>query len=67
VLERWWEPVGAGVVAAPETAFMAHHLFGDRAGKVAADRIDRRVQRLPGLDGLTLVRDAAEQWGAQAA
>jgi hypothetical protein len=63
----WWEPVGAGVVAESETAFLAAHLFGDDAGRSAADRIDRRVQRLPGLEGLTLVRDAAASWARKAA
>jgi hypothetical protein len=62
VLERWWEPVGAGVAAETETAFMARHLFDDDAGRSAADRIDRRMQRLPGLGGLTLVQDAAASW-----
>jgi hypothetical protein len=67
VLCRSWEPVGAGVVAARETAFLAQHLFGDEQGVAAADRIDRRVQRLPGLEGLTLVRDAAAEWQHKAA
>ena len=66
-LRRWWEPVGAGVVPAEETAFMAQHLFADDAGRAAADRIDRRVQRLPGLGGLTLARDAAAAWRREAA
>jgi hypothetical protein len=66
-LRRWWEPVGAGVVASSETAYMARHLYGDDAGALAAERIDRRVQRLPGLDGLHLVRDAAAAWRARAA
>jgi hypothetical protein len=67
VLERWWEPVGAGVAAETETAFMARHLFGDRPGRSAADRIDRRVRRLPGLEGLNLVQDAAASWCRRAA
>lgn len=67
VLQRWWEPVGAGVVDGRETAFMARHLFGDPPGQAAADRIDRQVQRLPGLDGLTIVRDAADAWACRAA
>jgi hypothetical protein len=66
VLERWWEPVGAGVAAETETAFMARHLFGDRPGRSAAERIDRRMQRFPGLDGLNLVQDAAASWSRKA-
>lgn len=66
-LRRWWEPVGAGVAAERETAFMARHLFDDEAGRATAERIDRRVQRLPGLGGLTLVRDAAVVWSRKVA
>jgi hypothetical protein len=67
VLRRSWEPVGAGVVASSETAFMAQHLFGDDKGVAAADRIDRRLARMPGLEGLTLVREAAQEWQHKAA
>ena len=67
VLRRSWEPVGAGVVASSETAFMAQHLFGDNKGLAAADRIDRHVERMPGLEGLTLVRNAAQDWQHKAA
>jgi hypothetical protein len=59
-LTRWslrhlWAPVGSGVVADTEIAFLRDHLFGDEEGRAAAARIDRRVDRLPGLDGLHLL------------
>jgi hypothetical protein len=50
--------VGSGVVPDREVDFLRSYLFGDDDGRAVADRIDRRVDRLPGLDGLNLVRRA---------
>jgi hypothetical protein len=50
--------VGTGVVAGREVDFLRNYLFGDRDGQAMADRIDRRVDRLPGLDGLHLLHGA---------
>lgn len=62
---RWfWSPVGAGLMPAAEVDHMAHHLFGDEAGRAAAARIDRNVDRLPGLAGLDLATTALEARGA---
>jgi hypothetical protein len=57
-LRRWWAPVGTGVVPDREVAFVRTFLFGDDNGRAMADRIDRRVDRLPGLGGLKLLRGA---------
>ena len=57
-LRRFWAPVGSGVVPDEELGFLGHHLFGDVEGLAAAERIDRRVDRLPGLDGLHLLTRA---------
>ncbi len=57
-LRRFWAPVGTGVVPDQEVDFLRGYLFGDEDGKAVADRIDRRVDRLPGLDGLRLLRGA---------
>jgi len=57
-LARFWTPVGAGVMPPAELSFLIRYLFADDDGRAIADRIDRRVQRLPGLDGLTIVADA---------
>jgi hypothetical protein len=57
-LERFWTPVGAGIKDGVEVRFMARHLFGDEAGRQAARRIDRCVDRLPGLAGLRLAERA---------
>jgi hypothetical protein len=57
-LRKFWTPVGAGVMPPEETGFMISYLFGGEDGRVTAQRIDRRLDRFPGLDGLRLVEDA---------
>jgi hypothetical protein len=59
-LRRYWAPVGTGVMPGPEVRFLVDHLFGDAEGVAAAQRIDRVVGRLPGLDGLRLIESAVE-------
>lgn len=54
-LRTFWTPVGAGVMPPDETAFVISHLFGDSDGRATAQRIDRRIDRFPGLAGLGLV------------
>ena len=61
-LRRAWTPVGAGVMPEPEVAFMTRYLFDDEAGESMVDRIDRRIDRLPGLEGLGLLRGALETY-----
>jgi hypothetical protein len=58
-LRKLWRPVGSGVMPAAETRFLIDTLFGDEAGRTAVARIDRRIDRLPGLAGLDLVAHAA--------
>ncbi|HEX6681450.1 MAG TPA: hypothetical protein VF062_01550 [Candidatus Limnocylindrales bacterium] len=62
-LRRFWEPVGAGVAQRSETEHMLHYLLGDSTGRRMLDQIDDRIHRLPGLDGLNLVRRAASGYG----
>ncbi len=57
-LRRFWAPVGTGVVPDQEVDFLRAYLFGDQDGQAMADRIDRRVDRLPGLEGLHLLQGA---------
>jgi len=63
-LRRFWKPVGSDVMPPNEVRFMVHHLFGDTAGLSAAERIDRNVDRLPGLAGLHLIERAAAKYAA---
>jgi hypothetical protein len=65
-LRKLWKPVGSDVMPPGEVRFMVHHLFGDDSGMDAAERIDRNVDRLPGLGGLHLIRGAAARYDAAA-
>jgi hypothetical protein len=63
-LRHLWRPVGAGVMPRSEVVFMINTLFGDDRGRAMAQRIDQRVARLPGLDGLHLVERALDRYPA---
>ena len=65
-LRRSWRPVGSGVMPKAETAFLVDYLFGDDGGRQIAARVDRRIGRLPGLAGLTLVECARAQYAPAA-
>jgi hypothetical protein len=60
-LERYWRPVGSGLMPGPEVAFLVRYLFGDEEGSRVAARLDRQVDRLPGLAGLGLVTGAVRR------
>jgi len=60
-LRHLWAPVGSGVMPDEEVRFLATHLFGDDAGREAARRVDRQVDRLPGLEGLRLLERATQR------
>jgi hypothetical protein len=64
-LRRLWNPVGSGVMPDGEVSFLVSHLFGDLAGLEAARRIDRQVDRLPGLGGLHLAERARSKWAGR--
>lgn len=54
-LKRFWGPVGSTVMPPGEVNFLIDHLFDGAEGRAMAARIDRRVDRLPGLAGLGLI------------
>jgi hypothetical protein len=60
---RFWAPVGSGVAPAAETRFVARHLFGGDAGRVAARRIDDTIRRLPGFADVDLVEAWIDRHG----
>ncbi len=62
-LQRFWGPVGSGVMPEAEVRFLVSHLYCDEAGRQAARRIDRQVDRLPGLAGLRLAERAVDRLG----
>lgn len=57
-LRRLWSPVGSDVMPEPEVRHLISYLFGDDGGRAVAERIDRRIDRLPGLAGLSLITTA---------
>jgi hypothetical protein len=54
-LRRLWNPVGSGVMPPAETRHVARYLMSGSDGLSVAQRIDRHVDRLPGLKGLGLL------------
>ncbi len=60
-LRAFWRPVGAGVLPAEETNHMVRFLFDGDDGREVADRIDRRLDQLPGLAGMGLMRRTLHQ------
>ncbi len=64
-LARFWTPVGVGVRPRHEAEAVIRHLFPH--GSTSAADIDRRVDDLPGCDGLGLLDKAARRaWAAAA-
>jgi len=60
-LRRFWRPVGSGVMPNEEVSFLVRHLFSDTSGREVVARIDRRVDQLPGQEGLALVSQAVDR------
>ena len=63
-LRRLWSPVGSGVMPAAETSHLATYLMSGPDGLAAARRIDRRIDLLPGLQGLRLLERSIRSLGA---
>lgn len=57
-LKHLWRPVGTGVRPAEESRFVVRYLFADDEGNAAIERMDRRIDRLPGQAGLHLMAQA---------
>jgi hypothetical protein len=66
-LRTWWAPVGSGVMPDEEVEFLAGYLFGDEEGAEVACRIDRHVDRLPGLADLHLLEGITSPRGLRVA
>jgi hypothetical protein len=64
VLRLLWRPVGAKAMPGAETRHLITTLFGGPEGEPMADRVDRRIDLLPGLSGLGLVRGALDRYAA---
>ncbi|WP_203923847.1 hypothetical protein [Rugosimonospora africana] len=51
------------VMPRAETRHLLHFLLGDTAGRRTLGRIDEKVDKLPGLAGLHMLRRAATAYG----
>jgi len=60
-LERVWVPVGQGVKNQEEVDALALYLFDDEDGAADLDRIDDKIGKLPGLEGIRLMSRALEE------
>ena len=65
-LRKLWRPVGSGIMPAAETDFVVRHLYGGPDGSSFVERIDKRIDALPGQSGLHLVANAVSAHGAAA-
>lgn len=61
VLGNVWRPVGSGVMPESEVRHVMGDLFSGMPEEL--DKLDKRVQRLPGLEDLTIFRRAFERLG----
>jgi hypothetical protein len=60
-LRHLWRPVGSGVMPETEVAFLVRYLFDGDDGEATAERIDRRIDRLPGQSDLHLLDTAVRR------
>ncbi|MGP9846145.1 ferritin-like domain-containing protein [Brachybacterium sp. 107] len=61
VMSRAWKPVGSGMMDESEVKHVMGHLFGGQPREL--DKLDKRVQKLPGLGDLTIFRNAFARLG----
>ena len=60
-LDRLWSPVGTGVRPQAETDFVILSLFGDEDGAAVVLEMEAELSKLPGLNGMRLLRRAMSQ------
>jgi hypothetical protein len=65
-LRKFWSPVGAGVMPKAEVSHLTNYLFTDDKGRATVARLDRHVDRLPGLGGLKLLESSVDRYAVAA-
>ena len=65
-LRKHWGPVGSGVMAETEVRHVLQHLMSGPDGRHAAQMIDERISKMPGLAGLQIVQNALDARGIPA-
>lgn len=61
VLSKVWKPVGSGMMAESEVKHVMGHLFAGHLEEL--DKLDKRIQKLPGLEELTIFRNSFARLG----
>jgi hypothetical protein len=65
LVKHFWLPVGAGIKADSEVAFITAYVFGDEEGQDSVRQIDATIAKLPGLDWFNrvemLVKDSCQR------
>ena len=61
-LNKFWAPVGSTIMPQTEVAHLSNYLFRDEGGRNMGARIDRRIDRLPGLGGLDLIANSIDRY-----
>jgi hypothetical protein len=64
MLRRLWAPVGFSVMPEEESLHLSRTLFASAEGRAMVERIDRRIDSLPGLAGMGLMTGAMERYVA---
>ena len=62
-LRTFWGPVGSTIQPRTETKFVLDYLMGGTEGARHISRLDRKVDTLPGQEGLELVSTAVGRFG----
>ena len=65
-LKNAWGPVGSTIMEDQEVTHVMGHLFGGEDGMREIRKLDEHVQRMPGLQGLTIVETAMKGYGVAA-
>jgi hypothetical protein len=62
LVERFWAPVGSGVVPRDGLQLMARYLFAGDEGRAAARKVDTTIRRLPGFETVRLLEAWMDRW-----
>jgi hypothetical protein len=62
-LRNFWAPVGSSIQPKAETAIVLDYLMGGPEGEKHIHRLDRKVDTLPGQEGLDLISTAVAKFG----
>ena len=65
-LKKFWAPVGSGISSDAEVAHVMGQLFGGSEGRKLIRDVDSHIAKLPGMEGITIVETALDNFGIPA-